>query len=282
MAKLSGEVSRVALKLSIFTTAKDPQYRGDLYHQAIRCYTDLADEVVVINGGQQLTQTLKLKYVNRHWPYEFDWKFFGEQFQRGYKACTGDWVIKADLDYIFHENDHLNIRKELQRYNDYPAVTLMKRQLILPDRYNVKSRLAIAVNKKKFGDRIKFDGGGDLCQPTLDGVHLNSDSIPNLTIPFWNYEKILKTKEQIAKDVGRMERAWFRHFGEYQLKSDGTDESAFDVWYETQLGKLTKAQERVSLEAHPMYMIDTIKNLKPEQFGYSMFGREENSYVQSS
>lgn len=276
------------MKLSIFTTVTNPMSRGDNYTDALDCYQELADEVVIVNGGLPLQNFNnyhfgKIKIIQHEWPKEFEWKFFGEQFQRGYEACTGDWVIKADLDYIFHEEDFRNIRKSLERLADSPAVTFFKRQFILPDRYNVKSRLACAVNKAAYGDRIRFDAGGDLCQPSLDGVHLSSDNIPNLKIPFYNYEKLTKTKQQIMDDQGRMERAWFRHYGEYQMKSDGTDESAFNRWVETQIGKFNKPQMRIHIDRHPSYIRDTIMNLTPEQWGYSGFGYlEENDYVKAT
>lgn len=258
------------MRLSIFTTLTNPRRRGDNVNDALKCYADLSDELVIVNTGIEKYSADKI--VTAEWPTEFVWPIFGRNFQRGYEACTGDWILKADIDYIFHENDHLNIRKELARFSEFPAVTFFKRQFILPDRFNVKSRLAIAINKKAFGDRIRFDSGGDLCQPSLDGTHLKSDNIPNLKIPFWNYEKLLKTKEQIAEDQGRMERAWFRHFGEYQMKSDGTDESAYERWIEAQRGKFAKPQQKVSLEAHPRYIQETIRGLKPENFGCNGFG----------
>lgn len=268
------------MKLSIFTTVKDPTRRGDALKPAIECYEDLADELIIINGGDKLIGTGR--EIRYRWPSEFNWPFFGEQFQRGYEACTGDWVIKADLDYIFHEHDHQRIRSVLEANSDKPALSFYKYQFILPDRYNIKSRLVIAVNKVKYDSRIRFDGGGDLCQVTLDGEYLDPSAITESKIPFYNYEKILKTKEQVANDQGRMERAWHRYFGYYQMGSDGTDQSAFDKWLQAQKGKFSKPSEHISLEAHPKYMKDIIKNLKPENFGYSGWGYlEVNDYAKN-
>lgn len=38
------------MKLSIFTTVTDVEERGDNKADAIRCYSDLADEVVIVDG----------------------------------------------------------------------------------------------------------------------------------------------------------------------------------------------------------------------------------------
>lgn len=249
----------MALKLSIFTTITRPDTRGDNYEDAEACYNELADELVIIDG-------------HGTWPQEFEWPVIGEHFQRGYEACTGDWIIHADLDFIFHEKDFQDIRNVLEQHNDLPALSFYKYQFVLPNRYNLKSRLVVAVNKGRYGNRIKFDSGGDLAQPSLDGRYINPDSVPQAKVGFYNYEKLLKTKEQIAKDVGRMERAYKRHFGKTQYGSNGTNKDAYDKWYAAQKGKFNKPQEHIPLLAHPKYVQETIKNLTPEQFGYSGFG----------
>lgn len=245
--------------ISSFITITRPEERGDTYKECLAMAQDLCDEVIVIDG-------------EKTWPQEFDWPIIGEHFQRGYEQSNGDWVIHLDTDFIFHQKDFGKIRQALKDYPKATGVSFYKHQFIQPDRYNLKSRLALAVNKKAFGDRIKFNGGGDLCQPTLDGEEFNLDEIPSSQVPFYNYEKILKTKEQIMDDVGRMERAYKRHFGKTQYGSDGTDEDAYNKWYEAQRGKLNKPQEKVKVGDHPKYMIDTIKNLTEEQFGFSGFG----------
>lgn len=262
--------------ISIFTTATDPLRRGDIYAESIRCYEDLAEEVVVVDGGFLDYK----KRVKSTWPKEFDWSFIGQQFQKGYLACRGDWVIRCDLDYIFHENDFEKIRQALSDNPRSPGVSFYKWQFVQPDRYNLKSRLVIAVNKKEFGDRIRFDGGGDLCQPTLDGNLLELTEMPQAGIPFYNYEKLTKTVEQIADDVGRMDRAYFKHFGKY-LYGSGDDQSAFDGWIKMSIGRYLKPSKTIRLEEHPKYIQETIKNLRPDQFGHNAFGQlEENRYAQ--
>lgn len=270
------------MKLSIFTTVTDPIRRGDAYHEAIKCYKDLADEVVVVNGGGQITNHLNVKYVNWKWPKEFEWKFIGKQFQRGYDACTGDWVIRADLDFIFHEKDFAAIRQAMEDNPEAGGLSFYKYQFILPDRYSIKSRVILAVNKGKYGSGIRFDGGGDLCQPTLHGNWLNPSVVPDSGIGFYNYEKILKTKEQITDDVGRMERAWKIYHGETQYRSDGTGKDAYNKWVESQEGKFNRARTHIPINAHPKYMIETIENLQPSQWGFNGHGNlEGNLYVTS-
>ena len=273
------------MKLSVFSTVTNPGARGDNFSSAWNCYNDLADEVVLVDGSEDAIENLthsSRKTVTSQWPQEFEWPFIGQQFQRGYEACTGDAVIHADLDFIFHEKHFKDIRRAAQRMLDekLPALTFFKHQFILPDRYNVKSRLVLMVNKRDFGDRIRFDSGGDLAQPSLDGEYISPDSVPECGLPFYNYEKILKTKAQVMDDVGRMERAYKRHFGKTQYGSDGTDDDAYRLWIEAQVGKFNKPQEQIKLEEHPRYIQETIKNLTPEMFGYDAHGRlERNNYA---
>lgn len=254
------------MKLSLFTTATRPIERGDIYEESLKCYRDLADEVII---------------KGEDWPYKFSWDYIGQTFQSGYEECTGDWVIHADLDFIFHEKDHGRIRQALKDYPTVPAVSFYKWQFILPDRYNLKSRLAIAVNRKAFGDRIKFNGGGDLCQPTLDGNDLDLDEIPQAGIPFYNYEKLLKTEAQIIDDVERMDNAYLKYFGQTLYSSDNL--TAYEGWLQMAIGRFNKPQEKISLDRHPKYIRETIKQLTPYQWGYNGLGHlERNSYVENS
>jgi len=269
------------MKLSIFTTLTNPSERGDNWRDALRCYRELADEVVVINGGD----TLGLKandgvdrIISSPWPEEFEWPFIGQQFQKGYESSTGDWVIHMDCDLLFHQNDFGKIRQAFRDYPNAPAVSFYKWQFILPDRFNLKSRLILAVNKGIYGDRIKFDSGGDLCQPSLDGKELNLDEIPQAGVPFYNYEKMTKTLPQVKSDVERMARAWNRTFGDNKLGEN--DEEAFEEWLMMMQGRFTKPHEFIPLPSHPKFVQQTIARLTPEQWGFDGFGSlERNRYA---
>lgn len=258
------------MTIGIFTTITDPKRRGDHYEESLKCYQELADTVTVVDG--LLT-----------WPQEFNWTLIGEHFQKGYEQCEADWVIHADLDWIFHQRDFGKIRQALRDYPSAPAVSFYKWQFLVPDKYNLKSRLVIAVNKAAYKDRIKFDSGGDLCQPSLDGKELKLEEMPQAGIPFYCYEKLTKTQAQIADDVGRMDRAWERHFGKWLYSDDGSDWSAYLGWLQMMKGRLMKPHKQIPLSDHPQYIQEVLKNLKPSQWGFDGFGNiERNSYVKST
>jgi len=313
------------MHISIFTTISDPIGRQDLYLEAIKNYLDFADEVIIIIGdhlrkdnsglGEHMPIWFpkyddKLRMSFYEWPKEFSWEFIGQQFQRGYDFCTGDWVLRMDIDYFIHEEDFETIREFLKNCKA-PAAKVSKKQFLLVDRYRIKSLLPIAFNKGMYGDRIKLDSGGDLCQPSLDGKELPFDKIPtimkpeivtvsdNVTsgqrerrlpksfekdgviyslsqpLPIWNYECILRTKDVEVKEFARFARAWKRKFKSDRWGAE-SEEAAMKKFMEMQLGRFRGNKwEKIILEAHPKYIQETIKNLRSDQFGYSLWGNEK-------
>jgi hypothetical protein len=226
---------------------------------------DIFDTVVIIDGAKT-------------WAREFSWELIGQHFQKGYEAVNTDWVFHLDTDFFFHEKDKDKIRQACIDHHDQPALNCYKWQFILPDRYNLKSRLVLGVNKQKFGNRIKFNSGGDLAQPSLDGEYIQPDNIKSSGVEFYNYEKLIKTEAQVKDDVERMARAWQRYFGEYKL---GTTETAYAEWLKMVVGRFAKPQRPIRLDEHPKYIQQTIRLLKPEQWGYNGFNNMEiNSYAQ--
>lgn len=244
------------MSIGAFITKTRPEQRGDTYEQCLQSAMGFCDRVVTIDG-------------EKTWPKEFDWKIIGEHFQKGYENCDTDWVIHLDTDFIFHEKDYDKLRQAFTDNLETPALSFWKYQIFIPERYTLKSRLVLAVNKAKYGDRIRFNSGGDLCQPSLDGKYISPDDVPEARIAFYNYEKLLKTKEQVKEDCGRMDRAYYQYFNKYQLGTDGTDESAFDGWCDMVKGRYKKHTNTLSLEEHPAVMQDTIAGLYPYQFGYN-------------
>lgn len=250
------------MKISAFITKTRPEERGDRFDLCYKMATELFDEVIVVDG-------------EKTWPKEFDWTLIGEHFQRGYEEATGDWVFHLDTDFIFHEQDYSSVRKACE--TDAAALSFLKYQFVRPDRYLIKSRLILAVNKAKYGDRIKFNSGGDLCQPSLDGEYITPDHAVDTRIPFFNYEKTWKIESQVRDDVERMARAWTRHFGDTHL---GTDETAYREWLKMVIGRGNKVSEQVSLSFHPKVVQDALLDIHPEQFGYDGFGNfDKNGYA---
>ena len=145
------------MKISVITSYTNPEERMDPWKEALECYENFADEVVVT--GQNLKD-------------EFEFSDIGLMFQEGFDKAGGDWVVKMDIDTFLHEKDFNKLYSAMKKFSEYPAISLRKFQFFTPERYHMKSRMAMVVNKKKFKN-IKFNGGGDGCDPTLNGILLN-------------------------------------------------------------------------------------------------------------
>lgn len=273
------------MKLSIFTTCTNPIQRCDPFYEALACYRDFADEVILVDGTEDPDVVGKDPFVLRHvdkivhnpWPDEFKFDFIGTQFQKGYDASNSDFVLRTDLDMIFHENDKERLREIIEINKDAPVLKFPKKQFILPDRYNYKSKMNLLFNKGKYGNRIKLNAGGDLCQMSFDGNPL-PPHVP-YAIQLYNYDYLLKPKQIALKDLGRFSRAWFAQFQNHDFGGE-TDEEALMRFMELQLGRLKKSSIAIALEDHPKYIRETIRNIgknslkksSEQPFGYSMWG----------
>ena len=126
--------------LSIFTSMTNAEKRNDAWEEALECYGSLADEVVIVGDD---------------WPENFSWDYIGKTFQKGLDQCKSDWAIRMDIDYFFHEKDFIKIRKALDKYNSYPMIAFPQYQFFSYDRYQIKTRIGLAFNKKKFPSKSK-------------------------------------------------------------------------------------------------------------------------------
>ena len=247
------------MKISIFTSMTNPEERGDPWKEALNCYKDIADEVVI---------------VGQDWPQEFKFSYIGEVFQEGFDKSTGDWVIHMDIDNFFHEKDMELLINTLKQNSDLPTITFPKYQIFTPDRFHHKANMCIALNKK-LHPNILMNGGGDLCQPTINGELLAPEKYPLFNIPIWNYDSVFKDKEIIKKDRGRFARAWFSEFGEWGDRGGNTDELAYDAWFSMVKKRYAKHINFLTIDQHPKYIQERLFNINPEQFGFNAFGLKD-------
>ena len=248
------------MKISCFTTMTNPEQRGDPWREALNCYKYFFDDIVTIGED---------------WPEEFKFDLIGKYFQKGYDQANSDWVFRMDIDYFFHEKDLNSLEKILYKYNEYPAIFFPQYQFFTPDRYQIKTRLAVALNKKKFSD-IKFDGGGDLCLPTLKNKILHFSDLPNASIPIYQYDSLFRTKDIIANDRARFARAWYRQFGNYGDRGGETPKAAYEAWIKMIEKKYKFHTNKINLSQHPTFIKKKLENLEIDQFGYDAFGLANN------
>ena len=249
------------MKVSIFTTYTEPEKRRDPWEESLSCYRDYADEIIV---------------TGKDWPFEFKWDLIGKTFQQGLDESTGDWAIRMDIDYLFHEKHIDVLRPLLKKFESFPAVVFPQYQFFTPDRFQMKTRLCIALNKRRFPN-IKLNGGGDLCLATLNNKLLPVNKLPNLYIPVYQYESMFRTKEIIASDRARFARAWKSYFNSYGTRGGSTEEEAFKAWFNEIEKKYHTHTNKIKINDHPKYIIEKLRNLDDSQFGFSAFGLKAKS-----
>ena len=244
------------MKVSVFTTYTNPEIRKDPWIEATNCYKDFADELIVTGSD---------------WSYDFSWDEIGKQFQKGFDESSGDWVFRMDIDYFIHEKDFNKIYYYLKKYSNFPAISMPQYQFFTPRKYSIKTRLCIALNKKRFPD-IKLNGGGDLCLATLNNTLLSPINTPNIEIPIYQYDSIFRTKEIIRQDRARFSRAWYKYFGNYGDRGGPDPDSAYKAWYEMVKKKIPSHVHSIKIDHHPKYIVEKLKNIDSNQFGYNAFG----------
>ncbi len=248
------------MKLSIFTTYTNPEERGDPWKEALSCYESIADEIIVTGSN---------------WPYEFKWEQIGKTFQEGLEKSTGDWSLRMDIDYFIHEKDFKKLNYLLIKYKNFPVVSFPQYQFFTSNRFDVKTRLCIAVNKK-FKQDIKLNGGGDLCLVTFKNKLVDPKKVPSMEIPIYQYDSMFRTKDMIAKDRSRFARAWHKQFRTFGDRGGPDNKSAYEAWYEDIKRKYPRHINKIDFKKHPRFIKDKLLNLDKEQFGYDAFGLKEN------
>ena len=249
------------MKISIFTTYTDPELRNDPWKEALKCYEDFSDEIIVSGND---------------WPDEFSWELIGNMFQEGFDKSTGDWAIRMDIDYFFHEKYKKKLPEILKKYEDYPGVIFPQYQFFTPERFHLKTRLCIALNKKKYPE-IKLNAGGDLCLASLNGKILPVNKLPNVRIPIYQYDSMFRTKDIISKDRARFARAWERHFNDFGSRGGPTESLAYEAWFKEVTLKYRMHTNKIAILDHPKYIQDKLRELRRDQFGNNAFGLQDST-----
>ncbi len=252
------------MSLSIFTSMTNPEERGDPWKEALNCYNEVADEVIV---------------VGEDWPLKFSWDHIGKTFQEGYDKCSSDWVIRMDIDYFFHQNDIKKLKKALLKFKDYPAIAFPQYQIFTPDRYQIKTRICLAFNKKYY-KKIRLNGGGDLTLATLDNKLIEPKKVPNINVPIYQYESTFRTKKIIANDRSRFASAWIDYFGTTDGRGGSSPEKAYNAWFSMVKDRYPKHNFRLNIKDHPIYIQKKLESLNQDHFGYDAFGLKSNLKIE--
>ena len=290
------------MKLSIHTTITNPDYWQYAWKESIESFLALADEVIVIYGSEtdlRLLQNIdvphgkELKWAYLEWPYNFSWDEISRHNNLGYSLCTGDWVMKTDCDYVFHENDIKNMRTQLDKYLEegWLACSFMKYTVMNKDRAYQKVHLPFILNKKMLGDTVGY--GPSTTENTAWGYPIHRDEfddelglpkgrsidpsvVRSTGVDCWNYDNFFKDKKITGEQFLRFSHS--RDKAGFGATWGKTKEEALKKFCEMSASRLKKTgatYKPLSLDDHPKFVRDKVKNMTEDQMGYNNWNNFE-------
>jgi len=253
-----------------------------------------ASEVVVVNGGKPFTlkdiwsigdvnEDVDLKFIDLPWPHDFSWDELPKHLNAGLKECTGSWVVRADIDYVFKDSWKAGL-SELEQFKDKRIVTAQKFSTILADKVYQKGPTQMILNMKYkdmcFG--IDEDNYTDLCVPIIKtgmkgdipkGKVIGKRDIGKSHLEFMNYDYCFKTKDFTAKEFLRFSMAHKKYFG--YTKWGETEEEALQKFINMMEARMLKGDRHIyhmPWREHPSFIRKKVKNIKPSEFGFDGWG----------
>ncbi len=272
-------------KISVLVCVTNPEERQDIWRESIASMLPWADEVVVVSGGagdEFLIDNYfgigKIKHVYLAWPHEFSWDELPKHLNAGLKECTGSWIVRADVDYVFKDEWKAGL-SELERFKDKRIVTAQKFSTILVNKVYQKGATQMILNMKYedmcFG--VAENKYTDLCVPIIktgmrgdipEGKLIND--IGKSHLEFMNYDYCFKTKDFTAKEFLRFSRAHKRYFG--TTNWGNTEEEALGKFINMMKSRLTSSNRHIydmPWQKHPSFIREKVKNIQPKHFGHS-------------
>ncbi|KKN71754.1 hypothetical protein LCGC14_0418200 [marine sediment metagenome] len=288
--------------ISIHVNITNPETRGFAYLEAIQSYVDLADEVIVVDGGSddgsvEKIEALsdKITVVENHWPQtDWLWDQLARNTKFGYEACNGDWAIKMDLDYMIHERDIKRIRERLDEMltRKFPPMTAAfeKFQFQIADKCFSKSKTHIAVNKKHYGEFLNYGRAYDSDTDFMWAIHpeheVNGLYIGKSVIQYagmierigygvYCYDLTFMTLKQLeeVRPIYDYARAKYYNSNHSDERVREFASKAMQRLQEFFVERWNSSNWRdIPLKKHPKYIQDRLKAIREDQFGYNNFG----------
>lgn len=281
------------MRISILTTITNPVERQDKWLEALACYADFADEVIVVNGGKEIvalenTISPKIKFVNLEWPEEWIWAEYPRHLNYGKRYCTGDWIVRLDIDQFIHEDDFEELRKKLALADvNYDVMTMQKMSFTYAGKYYQKGETEICIRNKSYIDFGKLIGKEtDLCFPVYqtDVEDVNDENgnffyeLPigrklkagRTGISYWNYDYYFRDAKVTMHEFWRASRAWNRYWKNWNFGS--TEEESFRIFKDMIKSRHDKSTLTAEFLTHSKYIRREVLNIPPNRLGHSGWG----------
>ena len=271
------------MKLSILTMVTKPDERQDKWWEALMNYNDFADEVIVVNGGPELKfdRSLypKIREVMLPWPEDWEYPELPKHLNFGRSFCTGDWILKLDIDHFVHESQFKFLRNIIEETDD--GIDLLKMRKInysVGMMYYAKgSQPIIFRNKPSIGFGFIEDfPDGDLCIPmeVIDrtGEVWNGKSLrtEDTGICYWNFSYTFKTEEVAKAHYLRMAKAFRNYFKSSKMGND--DEQSWQNFLTGARSKIEKSYKQTYSHKIPVPIKIPIYDNVFDDKGLTFFG----------
>lgn len=293
-----------------FGMMNNPDYRQEPWKEGLKQRLDFFDKVCLVCGREEDINLLvdnfreeweskKLVAVYKPWPFP-DWSY--EELPRHLNEALSlarkqncDWVVKLDMDTVFHEKDKEKFYKVISkasRKNKW-VVSFKKLQFFKPNKYWEKGRLPIAIRSKApivYGfEEEKYT---DLCQPIIDngkdrvislgkeydipsGVAIPKNRIlKSNKIKLFNYDFTFRTFDRAKELIYQIEiahaRFWGKGYSGLSLENINRDTSMRD-YLDLSRDRLLKMNRRMEIGGHPKHFQESLRGLKEGQWGFDLW-----------
>lgn len=273
------------MKTSIILLTANPTEKQYAWKESIASYCDLADEVLISNGGEEDLKPYipsKVKIFSNPDPKVWNWAEHAKRLNTLLDEASGDWILKVDIDWVFHENEMVKIRKQLLSVK-HSIATFQKMTVYPMCKYIQKGEVPIAIkgsekHKIRFGrDHNRYT---DLTYPIWWNNGSDNQGVPlgrfmdrnewgRTGCEFWNFDYTFKTKEIAGKMFLRMSQSHREYFG--KSKWGSTEEESLSIFIRGMKHKVQSASN-LDIVRLPKYIKNRIENIKEEEFGHSGWG----------
>jgi len=288
------------MKISAHVNITKPKTYNYPYLECLQSFLPVCDEIIVVNGDPDNTDgsiddikklSDKIKVYDYLWnDKEWDWTNICTHHQFGFEKCTGDWVIKLDIDYVLHENYIQPILNQLEGFLKLKVrpfgVNVRKANILLADTVMHKSQIPFIVNKKDYPkicygiayDRPDFMAA-IIKEREKNGIFIG-ESIMNMNEMLRDIDACLLTYDFTFMDyqqVLALRKANYTAYQKYEnpcwtIKEEDLEDEVMDKFRKMLLARMDKKNSIIDICDHPIYIQDKVSKLTKDMLGYNMFG----------
>ena len=221
-----------------------------------------------------------------------------EHFNYGLQKCTGDLIIKIDIDFIFKfddYNNHLLFRNTLFENMNSIHLMYLPRINYYPKGYFTTNEDIFVLNKYLLNRELKtfkMDRVNGYSNKLVINGQYQTKIISNYNFALYNYDCTFMTKEQYYEKTYRWYIAYYKLFGNLDnFKSNNiTNETLKDknkcieclldrLYVRINHAKRKKNFKKGDIRDHPKIIQNRLQNLLDTQYGKNHFNYKLYSEV---